>query len=76
MLQIELGRDKERRFAELAESRGETASNFAQALLEHYLDFQTWPTDSAEEWAAASERLAREVMIDEDWASEAADESR
>lgn len=76
MIQIELSRDKEEQFLWLAQARGESASRFAQIVLEHYIDFQAWPADSEEAWAAASERLAAEVMSDEDWSEGAANGSR
>jgi predicted transcriptional regulator len=76
MITVDLDHDRQQRIAKLAETRGQSVSRFAQGVLEHYIDFQTWPLDSEEDWAVASENLVREVLPAEDWSEEAGDGSR
>lgn len=67
MITIQLDSDLEQRLKKLAAASGQDTSQFAQRILEMYLDRQAWPKDSEEEWAIASLALAPEVFSEENW---------
>ncbi len=70
MITIQLDSSVEERLNHLAAARGQGVSQLAQRIVEEYLDFEAWPQDSAEDWAAASLALAPEVHPEETWSDE------
>ena len=70
MITIQLSPSVEERLRQLAAARGQDACQLAQRAIEEYLDFQGWPEDSAEDWAAASSALAPEILPEEKWTNE------
>ncbi len=67
MVQVELDATREQRLRELAKSRGQDMADFAKSVLEDYLDLESLPPDTEEDWAEASAKLAGEVLGDDDW---------
>ena len=62
MVSIQLDAAHEKRLDELAKGRGQDAADLASHIVVEYLDFQTLPTDSDQQWGEASVALTPEIM--------------
>jgi predicted transcriptional regulator len=67
MVAVILDQDHERRLQELAAARGQDAAALAGQVLSDYLDFQSLPADTDDQWAEVSVRLVPEFMGSEQW---------
>jgi predicted transcriptional regulator len=67
MLTVELDPAQQQRLDQLAATQGEDGATLARRILLDYLDFQSLPNDTDEQWAEASVAMTPEVMEPEDW---------
>ncbi|HEY2414434.1 MAG TPA: hypothetical protein VGI40_19470 [Pirellulaceae bacterium] len=51
----------------LAKSQGQQATDLARRIIVDFLDLESLPADTDEDWAEASVQLAPEVMGDDSW---------
>lgn len=73
MFEIELDPSREQQLRQLAASKGQPVSEFARGLLEEYLDLLQWGEDTPEQLAEASIAMLPEVLAEESWEDEDAD---
>jgi predicted transcriptional regulator len=71
---IELDAAKEQRLREIAASQGQDLAELARRVLEDFLDVQSWEADTSEDWAEASAALAPEILEDDAWPDDEAND--
>ncbi len=67
MVTLNLPADAEKHLQSLALSRGQQPDELVQQLVLDYLDFQATAGDSDDAWAAASLKMAAQVLAPESW---------
>jgi predicted transcriptional regulator len=67
MVSIQLDPIYQKRLNDLASAQGKDGTELARQILVDYLDFQSLPNDTADDWAEASVALTPEIMPEEHW---------